>query len=403
MNLTIKESYKDLKTPCYILDEGKLEKNYYDLKNSFTAAWSEKFIIGYSFKTNSLPWVLNWIKENGGYAEVVSEPEYRLALNLGFDKEKVVINGPYKGLDALRETLDNNAIVNLDSFHEIEWIKNNKPSNDSGVWKLGLRINFDLESKCPGETIMGSEPGRFGFNIENGSLEKAIQELKEIPYVKIVGLHGHHSTRTKSLKIFTAISEALVDASKDIMTDIEYIDLGGCVFGDKPGAPSFDEYASTITNILKRVFDPSKVTLIMEPGAALVASPFKYLCKVIDVKEVFEKTFVSTDGSLIHIDPQMHGIPFYKEAFGSGEKVEKEQILGGFTCIEKDRMGIVKNENELRIDDYVLFHNTGAYSMSLSPLFIQYYPHIYVEKNNKIHVARAAWGVDEYIANSNIK
>ncbi|MEG0297771.1 MAG: hypothetical protein RR620_13705, partial [Clostridium sp.] len=63
MNLTIKESYKNLKTPCYILDEGKLEKNYYDLKNSFTAAWSEKFIIGYSFKTNSLPWVLNWIKE----------------------------------------------------------------------------------------------------------------------------------------------------------------------------------------------------------------------------------------------------------------------------------------------------------------------------------------------------
>lgn len=401
MKSQIKDIYKSLETPCYILDEEKLVNNYNELLKAFTSRWN-KFIIGYSFKTNSLPWILNFMKDNGAYAEVVSNAEYRLALKLGYDKEKVIINGPCKGFDALEETLESGAIVNLDSFHEIKWIKENRPRKQK-IWKIGLRINFDLEKYCPGETIMGEEPGRFGFNLENGSFNRALDELKEIPYVKVVGLHGHHSTKTKSLKIFKTISEKLVEASKNIVDNIEYIDLGGCIFGDKPGAPTFLEYANTICDILEKTFDKEKVTLILEPGAALVASPFKYLCKVIDTKDVFNKRIVSTDGSLIHIDPQMHGIQFFYESFQTGRNIINEQIVSGFTCIEKDRMAILNNKLELNIGDYILFHNTGAYSMALSPLFIQYYPYVYVEKDDKILVARKPWNEEDYIKNSFVK
>ena len=339
------------------------------------------------------------LKEKGAYAEVVSEPEYRLAIKMGYDKEKVIINGPVKGFNALEECLNNGAIVNLDSFHEINWIKNNKPNKD-GKWKVGLRINFNLEKCCPGETIMGEEPGRFGFNIENGSFNRALEELQSIPYVKVVGLHGHHSTKTKSLNIFKAISEKLSSIGELISNDIEYIDVGGCIFGDKPGAPTFDEYAEVITEVLEKKYDKKKVALILEPGAALIASPFKYLCKVIDKKDVGENRIITTDGSCIHIDPQMHNIKFYQECYGSGEIFKNRQILSGFTCIEKDRMAIVNNENELIENDYILFYNTGAYSMALSPLFIQYYPNVYLESKNDIKLIRNAWSIEEYIANS---
>lgn len=397
MKKILNSLYSSLETPCYILDQSKLNKNYDDLLKAFTSRW-DNFIVGYSFKTNSLPWVLNFMKNKGAYAEVVSNAEYRLALKLGYDKEKVVINGPCKGLDALEETLENGAIVNLDSFHEIKWIKENKPKK-AKLWKVGLRINFDLEKACPDETIMGLKSGRFGFNVENGSFDKAIEELKDIPYVKIVGLHGHHSTKTKSLNIFNAICNKLVECSKNIINDIEYIDIGGCIFGDKPGAPSFKEYADTICDILEPIFDKRKVTLILEPGAALVASPFKYLCRVIDKKDIFDTRIVSTDGSCIHIDPQMHGIKFYQEVFATGDNIKKRQVVSGFTCIEKDRMAIINEENELNIGDYILFHNTGAYSMALSPLFIQYYPYVYVEQDNNILVARKPWDENDYIKN----
>ncbi|NLK95018.1 MAG: pyridoxal-dependent decarboxylase [Clostridiales bacterium] len=400
--MLINKEYTNLNTPCYIINKEKLKHNYYSMRKSFQKFWSENFIIGYSFKTNSLPWVVNWMKENGAYAEVVSEPEYRLAMTLGYDKDKVIINGPYKGLNVLIEVLENGGIVNLDSFHEIEWIKKHKPIKQK-KWKVGIRINFDLESKCPNETIMGNEFGRFGFNIENGSCKKAINELKQIDYVNLVGIHGHHSTKTKSLNIFKAIAKEILLISEEIKGDIEYIDMGGCIFGDKPGAPSFDEYANVITGELKKSFDCKKVTLIMEPGAALIASPVRYLCKVIDKKDIMNIRFVSTNGSLIHIDPQMHGIPFLKESFPTGNNIKKTQVIGGFTCIEKDRLGSLENERELEIGDYLLYHNTGAYSMALSPLFIQYYPDVYVEDIDEIKLVREAWTVNEYIAKNNYK
>lgn len=393
----IKSDYLELETPCYILSESRLVNNYDELVKAFTKRWNN-FIVGYSFKTNSLPYVLTLLKNKGAYAEVVSEPEYRLALKVGYDAEKIIINGPYKGFKALEECLNNGAIVNLDSFHEVEWIKNNKPT-EGKVWKVGLRINFDLESNCKSETIMGEEPGRFGFNMENGSFEKAIKELKNISYIKIVGLHGHHSTRTKSLNIFKVISKKLCDAGRLLDNNIEYVDIGGCIFGDKPGAPTFDEYAEVITDILEKEYDKKKVALILEPGAALIASPFKYLCKVIDKKDVFDSRIVTTDGSCIHIDPQMHGIKFYQECYGSGEIFNDRQIISGFTCIEKDRMAIVSNECELKENDHVLFYNTGAYSMALSPLFIQYYPNVYLESDNEIKIIRKAWSVEDYITN----
>ena len=386
----------NIQTPYYIIDEEKLNINVTSMIDSFKQEWNN-FIFSYSFKTNSLPWILDWMKQKGAYAEVVSNVEYDLALELGYSADKIVINGPYKGLECLKFALNNNSIVNLDSFHEIEWIKKNKP--DNGIWKVGLRINFDLELECPNETIMGSEPGRFGFNLENKSFERAVKELEALDYVKIVGIHGHHSTKTKSLKIFKSISKKIVFISKVINNTLEYVDIGGCFFGDKPGAPTFLEYAKVICDELRTVFSPSETALIVEPGAAVIASPISYVCKIIDKKEINNKLILSTDGSSLNIDPQMHGIKFFIESFGSGERV-KEQIIGGYTCIEKDRMAVLDNEKALNIGDFIKFHNTGAYSMALTPLFIQYFPTVIVKRSDKLFYARKPWGVKEYMCNN---
>ena len=105
-------NYSNLQTPCYILDENRLMKNFSDLKSAFENAWKNNFIIGYSFKTNSLPYILTWMRSHGSYAEVVSEAEYKLALKTGFSSDKVILNGPVKGenaiLEVVKKILENN-------------------------------------------------------------------------------------------------------------------------------------------------------------------------------------------------------------------------------------------------------------------------------------------------------
>lgn len=382
-------------TPYYLIDESKLHSNIHELIQAFQKQWPH-FQCSYSFKTNNLPWILTWMKKQGVWAEVVSGAEFDLALKLGFDTDKIVFNGPFKGWDTFKHALNSGTVINLDSDHEIEWLEQNTQP-DCG-WKVGMRINFNLEDACPGQTIPGKDPGRFGFNVENGSFAQALSRLQNIPGLEVVGIHGHHSTKTKSLEIFSAIAEQMRCAALKLHR-VEWLDFGGCLFGDKPGAPSFDQYAQVICDTLKQNFDPTQVRLIAEPGSAVIASPMSYVTSIIDTRIIQDKSIHTVDGSLCHIHPQMTGLKFPIHAeLPSHRQLLPEQIIGGFTCMEKDRIAILENKVALEVGDILTIPNVGAYSLSLAPLFIEYFPAVYVQSSeNPYFCAREAWSTAEFL------
>lgn len=59
-------------TPYFVIDENQLTKDFQMLKSSLETSWGN-YRIGYSFKTNSLPWLVTFLKAGGVMAEVVSE------------------------------------------------------------------------------------------------------------------------------------------------------------------------------------------------------------------------------------------------------------------------------------------------------------------------------------------
>lgn len=382
-----------LNTPYYIIDLKKLEKNLSDLRQSFTALWPY-FLVGYSFKTNNLPWIASWMKSQQVLAEVVSTPEYELAKYVGYEDNQVIINGPFKGYETMDKILRAGGIVNLDNFQEIAYIEEHQSDYPKEI-NVGLRINFDLETSCPGETIPGKEPGRFGFNLENGDFEKAVNLLRKIPNVKVVGIHAHHSTRTKSLGIFKSITTKACECAT-MCDELEYIDLGGCLFGDKPGAPTFDEYAQTIVSVLNQYQIPSSVKLILEPGAALIASPVSYVCKVIGTKDIKDVRLIYTDGTIKHIAPQMNAIKFGYTVNPSSSDIINRQVVSGYTCIEMDRFLDIEDQKELCVGDKVTIHNVGAYTMSLTPLFIEYFPAVVVKDGDDCQIVREHWSTEEF-------
>ena len=51
-----------LRTPYFVIDETILQ-NYYDmLTGSLSHSWNN-YLVGYSFKTNSLPWLVSFVKK----------------------------------------------------------------------------------------------------------------------------------------------------------------------------------------------------------------------------------------------------------------------------------------------------------------------------------------------------
>ena len=143
-----------LQTPYFVIDEPILQRYYHMLTDSLAQNWPN-YLIGYSFKTNSLPWLVSFVKRNGAYAEVVSEDEYLLARHLGYTDCEIIYNGPYKSQKSFCNVLLAEGCVNLDSRQEIKWLTELVNSFPDKTFKVGVRANFDLEKMCPGETTMG--------------------------------------------------------------------------------------------------------------------------------------------------------------------------------------------------------------------------------------------------------
>lgn len=391
---------KDIETPCFIIDKNELEENISGINEALKKYWNN-YIIGYSCKTNSLPWILNFIKESGCYAEVVSDYEYNLAKRIGYSDKNIIFNGPNKGKEMFLNSLKNKSIVNIDSWREIEWLKEAKFNN---LIKVGVRVNFDLENECPGETSFGRDGSRFGFNFENGSLEKAIKELNNIKNVKVSGIHIHNTAKTRSLNIYRAISIKACEVADLIKYELEYIDIGGGFFGGVPGKPSYKEYMKEISSEISKRFNVNNTKLIVEPGSAIIGSPIKFICEVVDVKDTFSKRIVTINGSRHNVDPFMIKKEYFLDIKSKANKEFKEQIICGYTCLENDRLMELKDHSELEIGDKLIFNKVGAYTMSLSPLFIEYFPKVYVDLGSgKYKVVRERWTIDEYIQKSIIK
>ena len=382
------------KTPYYVIDKDYLESNLIKLENAIEENW-DNYVIGYSYKTNALPWIIEFFRDHGCYAEVVSDDEYLLAGSV--KAPHVIYNGIAKSKDTFIEAILNDQIVNIDANYEIDWLDD----LPKGSYGIGIRVNVDLESKCPGQTQCGEEGERFGFCYENGEFERVIKRIEQ-KGIAIKGIHLHKSSKTRMPDIYRAIAEAAVEIAQTYDLKLTYIDIGGGFFGGLENKPQFDEYFSMISKILQKGFDPKETTLIVEPGMALIGAAVDYITTVKDVKKTTRNIFVVTDGSRIHIDPLMTKSGYFHEIERSDENrmIVTRQVISGFTCMEHDRIFELRESKELKPGDRIIYHKVGAYTMCLSPLFIKWFPEVYVKQSDRIMKVRANWTDRDYMSGS---
>ena len=389
---------KKLITPCYIIHKELLKEGIDLLKSSLDEYWNNA-CVGYSFKTNSLPWVVEEMKKEGFYAEVVSEDEYDLALKHGYTN--IIYNGPVKGKRTFLHALENGAIINLDAKRELAWLAE---SGKKDV-RVGLRVNFNLEALCPGETSAGEEGSRFGFSYETGEFAMALKELADMG-VKVSGIHLHTSSKTRSVAIYRALAKVACKLKKEFNLKLDYIDIGGGYFGGMDNRPKFPDYIKAVREELSGCFSPEDTMLIMEPGTSLITPPIEYLTTVVDTKHTYANHLVITDGSRSDIDP-LHAKTGYFHQFLYQEDTEEterlildKQVICGFTCIENDRLFVTEKTKMLTVGDQISYQKVGGYTMCLTPLFIRYFPNVYLEEGGEYRLIREAWTAEEYSSKS---
>ena len=410
-------------TPYFLLDEPILQRYFDMLTGALKENWPN-YRIGYSFKTNSLPWLVNFYKKQGAYAEVVSKDEYGLAKYLGFQDSEIVYNGPYKDEQSFRDVVLAGGYVNVDSKWELEWLtklseelaegklftsfSDNSEANTEGKTEtngkvseihVGIRVNFNLEQMCPGETTMGETSGRFGFSYENGEFAKALSYVRALPHVKVTGLHLHSSSKSRSVQIFRSIAQMACRLKKEFDLTLSYVDIGGGYCGGMEGRPEYPDYFPAIAEELHKEFDPEQTQLVVEPGISLISKGSFFVTSVIDVRDIRDTRYLITDGSRFNIDATMikSSYLYHTKLQNPSAPVMERQEITGYTCMECDRLFTMENLPELQTGDQIIYENVGGYTISLNPLFIQYFPAVYVRNGEQMTEVRKKWTAKEYV------
>lgn len=383
-------------TPAFVIDVPALDDFVSRFQTALHAYWPNS-ILSYSFKTNSLPWLLSYMKNRDVWAEVVSDSEYELALAVGYGADRIVYNGPVKGRQRLRSALCQGSLVNIDSKREVRWaceLAMERPDLDLAV---GLRVNWDLGKRCSSESTTGGAESRFGFNAENGELGDAISDLAEVG-VRTAGLHMHRNSRTQSLDVFRAAAAVAAELINMFGLELDWLDIGGGFFGSTSASPTFDDYIACIREELNGVVNPDQTQLIVEPGGALIAVPVEFHSQVLDVKDAGPNRFVVTDASRTDIDPLFRRSRRFEVRVDSeSEEILPEQTICGFTCMEDDRLVHLRDAPELVEGDRIVFYKIGAYTMSYQSSFIEFPPAVFTRNGDSLTEVRRKWEVDDVL------
>jgi diaminopimelate decarboxylase len=373
---------KDYGDSFYLLDIRQFESNYREFLHAFRSIYP-KSNIGYSYKTNYTPRLCQSVNSLGGYAEVVSQMEYDIAIGVGVPPSRIIFNGPLKEKENIENAIRAGSLVNLDSLQEVfivEALARRWPDLQIAV---GLRCNFDIGT---------NRISRFGFDVEAGELDYAFNTFKSLNNCVIEGLHCHFATSHRSLESYGLRTKNILELSEHYFKDQppRFIDVGGGFFGkmsetlsqqfDCP-IPSYQDYAEVIATQFRNRFSPdSGPELILEPGVAIVADVMKFVGKVVTVKTVRSRKIALVTGSIQNIKPTLTDkkkplIVYKNHDNGIQGKIMGLVDLVGYTCMEHDCL-YEDYQGEIGIGDYVVFENVGAYTTVFKPPFIRPNPPI---------------------------
>lgn len=382
-------------TPFFILHSDKFINNVKLFKYAFVHR-NGKVIVCHSFKTNYVNRLCELSKQMGCYAEVVSEFEYALAKHIGFSN--IIVNGPIKAKSLIFDAIKDGHILVLNSEFEVSLICQLKRENPNLAVKIGLRINLSPNDY--------QDFSRFGIPVV--FLDQIIKRLSDAN-VPIILLHSHISDCLRQVEKFEYITHKLLDIAEHYCLDnVQYIDVGGGFGGAVPNGmtnnyPSYEDYAN---GILKICFSNSwymnhQPFIVIEPGVSVVANVFSYITKVYDKKMINNRVTVTVDGSCLDIKPSFHNKPLPFKIINQTDTLgqnEPETIdVVGSTCLENDILLSRIKVKSIKLNDYIQFDGVGAYTITMTPTFINYLATILALENGMIRIIRRRQNLEDIL------
>lgn len=366
-------------TPLYVLDENAVRAACRCYRESMERFYDGNGKVLYASKAFCCKEIYRIVHEEGLGADVVSSGELYTALQAGLPAQRIYFHGNNKTSADLRYAIESRVgRIVVDNLSELERL-------ETLLEKLGadqeilLRIKPGIDAHTHDFIRTGQIDSKFGFALETGEAQHAVQKALELERVKLVGLHCHIGSQIFDVEPFGAAAQVMLrfmaKVHQEFGAQLEVLNLGGG-FGirytqDQDPVP-YESYMQTVSATVKEECASLGIPvphIVLEPGRSIVGDAGATLYTVGAVKEIPKiRTYVSVDGGMA--DNPRYAL--YQSEYEAVVAAKADQpktrkvTIAGCCCESGDLLGEDIFIQECSPGDILAVLCTGAYNYSMA-------------------------------------
>lgn len=334
-------------------------------------------VIRFAQKACSNIHILRLMREQGVKVDSVSLGEIERALKAGFEPggEDIVFTADVLDHATLARVSELKIPVNAGSIDMLEQL--GQVSAGHPVW---LRINPGFGHGHSQKTNTGGENSKHG--IWYADLPQAVAKVQQYG-LKLIGLHMHIGSGV-DYQHLERVCDAMVQQVIALGQDITAISAGGGLsipYQQGEEAINTEHYYGLWNRARERVAAHlgHPVKLEIEPGRFLMAEAGVLMAEVRSVKQMGSRHFVLVDAGFNDLmRPAMYGSYHHisllpADGRNTADQPLQDTVIAGPLCESGDVFtqqaggGIeTRPLPQVRVGDYLVFHDTGAYGSSMS-------------------------------------
>ena len=369
---------KEYGTPLVVYDVEQIRNQIRAFKKVFE---EEKvaYAVSYASKAFACIAMYQVANEEGAYTDVVSAGELYTALKAHFPTERISFHGNNKTLFEIEMAVKNHVgKIIIDNFHEIKLLDKVLREQNAKI-NVMLRITPGISAHTHEYDQTGQVDSKFGFDLESGQADLALEQVLANSRMNMVGIHAHIGSQIFELNGFEMAAKKLMEVAENWRSQYGYtakvINVGGG-FGikytaeDNPLKP--EEFVQAIVETIKKEAKEAAFPIPeidIEPGRSIVG-PAGYNLYTTGSRKVIpgHRPYVTVDGGMgDNIRPALYDAK-YETVLATDPKApltEHVRIAGKY-CESGDILAEDQALPATKSGSLLAMLDTGAYGYSMA-------------------------------------
>ena len=356
----IRDLTRETGTPVHVYSGTLITERYEALDRAY-AGYPHR--LHYAIKANATIGIVRHLRALGAAADANSGGEIEVALRAGLAPHDIVFTGVGKtGRELERAVALGVAAINAESPGEVDRIAAIAHRLGRKA-RVAVRINPDVDALTHPHISTGTRATKFGMSVDDA--RTMVLDMARRPDLEVVGLHVHVGSQVTKREPLERAAETVAALARELISagvKLEHLDLGGglgIAYETGQHVLSADDYAAAILPAVRT----TGLTLVLEPGRAIVGPAGILVTEVVDLKKRPNGGwFVITDAGMTDLlRPALYGALHAIEAVTPRPGTPWRVDVVGPVCETSDTLGADRELPPVDVGDLLAVRDTGAY------------------------------------------